>query len=834
MTSCLLLAACASSFAEDKPKTPEYRDGKYHTRGVKSAKGGILPQHSPLGFLGASGLFEAERDDIRVLFVHRGGIAGKGGLRVGDIIVGANGKRFEKATINVDDGGRGPREGLGMAMDRSLSAPGKALTLKVKRRDGTRDLRLSLGDRIPFTRTYPADCPRSDAMIERLCKKAVTWQKPNGSFGGKAVQTATMGLGLLASGEEEHMGVIRKAAYHLVEKDLAKERFPTWAHIFSATFLAEYYLATGDKKVFEKLKHISDKLALEGTSKDGRHSHALRQKAGYGGGGLNIISGHVLLVWGLARKCGISIHETQYNATLKHLTKCTTIMGGTGYRQPIGMDDAAARTGLFTLALYIGGRDNDLQVIQGDYLARHTRRMRECHTNALFGMIWGSAALAAVNPDGYRTHMDHWRWYMNLGETPTGHELARYYIGGKKNNGGDGYLGFDLNNHASMILFLSVPRKVLYIHGNPKNGCAAPVRPPKNATPPAIRVAYYTPADREPIPGYVERLGRVMVNVREFYRNGMRAAGLGPMSFALERDKRKRLVVHVVRGQKGKSGGDQHGIGSAVKQHLKTKGIDPNKETIVIFSNLLEWKDGKAREAGPFIGKGNGTRGMAFVFDDKLLDPRRLGSREPGGYYGKPCSIGVFNSRYIGGVARNLGFAFGLPPVSQTKAELVRRGTSLMGRESVRYGRELRGEGKGVFLSGMSANLLAQTRGFSTRLRGRTGARVEIKTTEAEFVGGKLVITGLVQAHPPAAAILGYDESLEKQGGSFAKGWVAKVNGKGEFRMTVSELRPGRSKIKFLVTQMYVPGGRNMGRVEFAVNDKGVPDTTTITRDQFR
>ena len=41
-----------------------------------------------------------------------------------------------------------------------------------------------------------------------------------------------------------------------------------------------------------------------------------------------------------------------------------------------------------------------------------------------------------------------------------------YYIGSKRNNGGDGYLGWDLYNHATLAMIFSIARKKLFVHGN--------------------------------------------------------------------------------------------------------------------------------------------------------------------------------------------------------------------------------------------------------------------------------------------------------------------------------------------------------------------------------
>jgi hypothetical protein len=64
-----------------------------------------------------------------------------------------------------------------------------------------------------------------------------------------------------------------------------------------------------------------------------------------------------------------------------------------------------------------------------------------------------------------------------------------------------------------------------------------------------LRVACFVPSDRDIIPGYVERLDRVMTEVQRFYREGMDAAGYGALTFALDRDAQGKLRVPVVRGK---------------------------------------------------------------------------------------------------------------------------------------------------------------------------------------------------------------------------------------------------------------------------------------------
>src|ERR1035438_9034520 len=138
---------------------------------------------------------------------------------------------------------------------------------------------------------------------------------------------------------------------------------------------------------------------------------------------------------------------------------------------------------------------------------------------------------------------------------------------------------------------------------------------------------------REPVVvGYVDRLDRVMTEVQGFYRRGMEAAGYGPMTFDLARDKEGKLSVYVVRGKEtmhayGRE--DDSKVRAEVAKVLHSQGVEVDGRTLLIFEVLLEWKDGRAVEVGPYVGTGDHLAGTAWVYDDALLDPQQLAFKVP-------------------------------------------------------------------------------------------------------------------------------------------------------------------------------------------------------------
>ena len=367
--------------------------------------------------------------------------------------------------------------------------------------------------------------------------------------------------------------------------------------------------------------------------------------------------------------------------------------------------------------------------------------------------------------------------------------------------------------------------------------CAAPAWAPAQAKAPAptdsrkppLRVAYFVPTDRTPEPGYVERIDRVLTEVQRFYREGMAAAGYGPMTFALDRDGKGKLQIHVVKARQPMRAYGRSASGPVrreVKAALTAKGIDIDRETVVIFQLLLGWEGKKATEIGPYCGGGSHLAGTAWVYDDKLLDARNLPSKAAGGYYHRPVSIGRFNTHYIGGVAHELGHGFGLPHVCERKIDRG-KGKALMGGGNHTYGQEKRGEGPGSFLSDVSAMFLSTTRPFAGEIDGaRDRPSCGLADLKAAFEGGKLILSAKLTAKPAARGVSAYDDWAKIPGNYDAVGWTCKVGDDGRFRIEVGELRPGASQLRLVVS--HANGAKTRFPFDYTVDEKGKPDLTAF------
>src|SRR4051812_22125415 len=150
----------------------------------------------------------------------------------------------------------------------------------------------------------------------------------------------------------------------------------------------------------------------------------------------------------------------------------------------------------------------------------------------------------------------------------------------------------------------------------------------------AVHLVYWTPSDREPAPRYRERLTAVFEETQRFYAREMERNGFGPRTIRLIKEADGLCRIHLVRGAEpyanyeNKSGAKIRGECLPV---LREAGLDPDRETLVIFCNMSNWDPEKRimSQNSPYYASGSNRSGTAWQVDSPLLDPGLLGTREP-------------------------------------------------------------------------------------------------------------------------------------------------------------------------------------------------------------
>lgn len=354
-----------------------------------------------------------------------------------------------------------------------------------------------------------------------------------------------------------------------------------------------------------------------------------------------------------------------------------------------------------------------------------------------------------------------------------------------------------------------------------------------------LRVVYFTPSDVEPQADYEARLGRIMLDMQAFYRDEMKRLGFGGAVFPLEM-KDGKLKVHVVRGNDDHTQYKHESGQKTVREIRAVLGdtIDLDHEHVLIFHGMCTKRDdGSYFFYAPYYGdaRSNHVRGLCHAADCEMLDPellgvtdRRVKYMEHYGNYNQ--TLGDFNTKYLGGIAHEMGHGLGLPHNSQTPREKRELGTALMGAGNHTYRNEKRG-GKGSFLTLATAVRLASHPLFTHSDTGRADpVSCELKDLRFTNDGVTLKVTGRVDASPSAYAVIAYNDP-DGRSDYDARTDVAVVKD-GAFELSTPCWKSGHHDWR--LTVCHLNGATSTFRFKFNANDKREPDAGYLSAQWLR
>jgi hypothetical protein len=439
-----------------------------------------------LGITGARAKIPDDQPKIlEVMYVFKDTpAAAVGGLRVGDKIIGVNGRRFttaHKFGYGVGKFGyEGPMMEFGNALEASVgkTAAGK-LTIEVVRAGQNKRVDLKLPMTYgQYSKTYPYNCPKSDRIMLELCNYLVRKQRDNGMWSGRPHINAFAALALMGSGRREYMPAVKKAVQAMAKSTSSEIKIgglPAWQYGLYGAALSEYYLLTGEKWVPGELQEISEWM-FKAQAPAGGWGHGpwiTTGAKGNGYGPICVITMQCKMAWSLMQRCKLKVDPKRFQAAHTFAVKGTNSFGYVWYKDGGAGNSGYAdmgRTGAAALAHYLspsGGK------VYYDYAKRaakcigdHPKTFPDTHGSPLLGMAW-TALGAAVDPPSFRKLMDHNRWSMAMAHCPDG---TFYYQPNRDNNAQDYSADPRLAASAATALILSLKNRRLQMTGATLSG----------------------------------------------------------------------------------------------------------------------------------------------------------------------------------------------------------------------------------------------------------------------------------------------------------------------------------------------------------------------------
>jgi hypothetical protein len=476
-----------------------YRDGSPWNRKANNGPDAQVPGwFYNLGITGMRA--ELVADDPKVLVIRHvlDKTPASGKIKVGDRVVGVNGKAFKNAHKNgygMDVfGADGPILELATALEASLSKEaGGKLALLVKRGGEVMEVELNLGTKLgSYAKNFPADCEKSERVFKFLCDYLVENQRDNGSFGNPMHNTFAP-LALLASGERKYLPNVKRCLEAMLRSvpesgEPRKSGLPNWNYMASAIVLSEYYLITKDKWALpelNKLKAVIEAgqyLDMSQINPKAKETHPGSVPKGpmdsHGGWGHNpgfegygpisMITGQGALAYALMHRCGIKIDRERHDAAYNFLGRGTAANGYVWYGDGKGGGPNAwadmGRTGAsgiaFALSPYDDKKYAKRALLHAEVIGKHPESFPDTHGSPAMGM--GYAAMAAnLNPKAFRRMMDKNRWWFTMAQC--GDDGTFYY---QPNRDNAGYGGDSRMTASCVVAFIyAIPKQSLVVTG---------------------------------------------------------------------------------------------------------------------------------------------------------------------------------------------------------------------------------------------------------------------------------------------------------------------------------------------------------------------------------
>ncbi len=429
-----------------------------------------------LGLTGARAKIPEEAPNVLEVTYVFPGTPAAGRLKVGDRIVGANGRPFppHKFGYGMDVFGyEGPMMSLGLALEESqMPRFGGRLRLAVVRDGRPVAILLHLPTTYgAYARTYPFRCHKTDRVLAELYAYLLRRQRPDGLWHGRPHINAFAAMALMGSPRSAHRLAARRAVQAMAKQTERTVRWAgldCWKYTLYGIAMAEYYLLTGEAWLRPELEEVRDWLTAAQAPNGGWCHRPWNPERGNGYGPFNAVTMQAKLALALMWRAGLAVNARRFAAAHEFVVRGTNAEGYVWYAdggaRKAGYADMG-RTGIAVLAHAlspVGGLEYRLYARRGARcIGNHPQTFPDTHGCPLLGMVW-TALGAATDPVAFRRLMDYNRWWFSLAHCPDG---TFYYQPNRDNNPQDYTAAPRLSASAATALIFSLRYHRLQVTG---------------------------------------------------------------------------------------------------------------------------------------------------------------------------------------------------------------------------------------------------------------------------------------------------------------------------------------------------------------------------------
>ncbi len=407
------------------------------------------------GWIFSHRLETSEARQIRITKVEEGSPA-DGLIRVGDVILGVDGKEF-----NGD-----PRVIFGKAITAAETEAERGELNLLRWRDGkTESVVLQIPVLGSYSATAPWDCSKSEQILERgLTALAARVGDP--TYRAVPITRSLNALALLASGREDYLPLVKREAEWAA--DFTTSGYKTWHYGYVITLVAEYVMATGDESVLPGLRRLAME-AAHGQSAVGSWGHRFAQDDGrLGGYGMMNAPGIPLTIaLVLARKAGID--DPEVAEAIERSARLLRFYAGKGaipygdHRPWIQTHDDNGKNGMAAVLFSLLGEPEHAEYFSRMSVACYGPE-RDCgHTGNFFNMLWAMPGVARSGRHAAGAWMKEFGgWYFDLARRWDGTYLHQ----GPPQARNDSYRNWDCTG--IWLLAYAIPKGKLHLTGKGK------------------------------------------------------------------------------------------------------------------------------------------------------------------------------------------------------------------------------------------------------------------------------------------------------------------------------------------------------------------------------